>query len=263
MRVTILGCGASRGVPIVGCDCVVCKSDNPRNKRMRVSVFIENNNHNLLIDSSPDLRMQALINNIRKVDAVIYTHSHADHCHGLDDLREYNVMTKKALNVYGDKKTMEEIERRFPYAFLPFDPDRPWLKVSLKSNIIEEWRPFKVGNAEIIPFIQGHGKSYSLGYRINKFAYSTDVNFLSEEAIEILKGIDVWIVDCQQYIKAPTHAHLDLTLEWINIVKPKLAILTHMHHVMEYVKLKSELPDGVEPAYDGMKIDIDNCLICQ
>ena len=257
MKITILGSGASPGVPLIGCDCAICTSSDPKNKRGRVSVQIEHKNTTLLIDTSPDLYQQALANNMRKLDAVLYTHAHADHTHGIDELRSFNHLNDKPLPICGDKATIEEIKHRFDYVFLPLIKKYGWFRACLLDNIITPYTSFSVQDITINPFSQAHGPLHTMGYRIGNFAYSTDVNDFPKESFEMLQGLDVWIVDCLRHEPAPTHAHLDLALEWIEKVKPKRAILTHMNHEFDYNTLKRSLPRGVEPAYDGLIINID------
>lgn len=257
MRVTMLGCGASTGVPVIGCDCPVCISGNPKNKRTRVSIYIEINGVNLLIDSSPDLRQQALRHNIRKVDAVIYTHDHADHTNGLDDLRSFNMLTGEAVQIYSNAGTLDLIKQRFPYAFLPM-AEKIWYRPYLIANLLPD-KPihqFNISGIPITLFEQLHGKVKTLGYRIGNFTYSTDTDGLEESAFEALAGTEIWIVDCLRYTKSYTHSHLERTLGWIERVKPRLAILTHMAHEFDYDTLAAELPPGVVSGYDGMVIEL-------
>jgi phosphoribosyl 1,2-cyclic phosphate phosphodiesterase len=257
MKVTILGCGASTGVPLIGCECSVCTSDNPKNNRLRVSVLIEINGINLLIDTSPDLRQQALNNHIRRVDAVLYTHDHADHTQGLDDLRAFNHLSNKVIPIYSRQRTIASLQQRFSYAFLP-KPENIWLRPCVEPVILPETatHDFTVAGIPVTMFTQNHGKTTSLGYRIGDFAYSTDTNGLPDSALEALHGVKVWIVDCLRYSESFSHSHLELTLGWIRQVKPELAILTHMAHEFDYDILSAELPSGVVPGYDGMVLDM-------
>lgn len=257
MRVTVLGCGSSSGVPMIGCNCAVCTSDNPKNRRTRVSIFIEINGKNLLIDTSPDLREQALKNNIKHVDAILYTHDHADHVHGLDDVRSFNYLSGNALAVYGNEESLNGIRSRFPYAFLP-KPEFVWSRPCLIEHIIPKVPvyAFHAHGVAITAFEQIHGDRKTLGYRIGDFAYSTDTNDLPEDTFKALEGVGVWVVDCLRYKHSPVHATLEKALEWAGRVKPRLAVLTHMSHEMEYETLSKQLPKGVVPGYDGMKIEM-------
>jgi len=256
LKITVLGTGASGGIPIIGCDCGVCKSSNPKNKRSRVSILLESATTKILVDTSPDLREQALQNNITAIDAIIYTHSHADHLHGIDDVRSFNYQKNAAIDAYGDSATLAEIRERFAYTLmLANEYHNGWYRPCLNPLEITAGKAFKVGDIEILPFEQIHGRGKSLGFRFGNFAYSTDVNVMPEQAFESLEGIDIWLVDCLRYLPAPSHSHLERTLQWIERVKPKQAYLTHMHHEFDYDILAKELPSGVFPAYDGLVIE--------
>jgi phosphoribosyl 1,2-cyclic phosphate phosphodiesterase len=256
MKITLLGCGSSSGVPMIGCDCKVCRSDNPKNKRTRVSCLVETDGASLLIDTSPDLRQQALRHDIRRISAVLYTHDHADHTHGIDDLRSFNHLSGDSLPIHTNESTINTLKQRFPYAFLG-KPEYVWSRPSFTPKAFPETpvHQFKAGEVAVTAFEQIHGKHKSLGYRIGNFAYSTDTDALPETAFEALAGIQVWIVDCIRYKKSYGHSWLSQTLEWVARVGPKRAVLTHMSHDFEYDMLKSELPSGVEPGYDGMIIE--------
>jgi phosphoribosyl 1,2-cyclic phosphate phosphodiesterase len=255
MRVTVLGCGWSSGVPIVGCTCAICRSDNPRNRRRRVSILVEEGATRLLVDSSPDLRAQLLDAGVSRLDAVLYTHLHADHVHGIDDLRAINFHIKGPLPAYGSGPTMKAIEARFPYAFGARKPQAPWFAPSLLAREIDG--RFAIGEVEIDVFDQLHGPEVTTGYRFGSVAYSTDVKELPDNAFEKLENLKLWIVDCAGEKPHPTHSHLEQTLAWIERVKPKLAVLTHMSHNLDYDHLRAILPAGVLPAHDGMVIEVD------
>lgn len=257
MKITMLGSGSSSGVPQIGCACETCRSDNPRNKRTRVSVLVETGGKKLLIDTSPDLRQQALANGITAIDAILYTHDHADHIHGIDDVRAFNIAKGDTLKAYADAATTSTLSIRFPYIFKP-KPEKIWYRPSLELIEIptHPLREFKVEGVTVRPVLQGHAATTSLGFRIGNFAYSTDVNEFSEESFSRLEGLDVWIVDCLRYTPSYTHSRLELTLEWIKRLKPKLAVLTHMAHEMEYERLLRELPEGIIPGYDGLVLEI-------
>ncbi len=243
---------------MIGCGCEVCTSDNPKNKRSRVSSWIETRGKSLLIDSSPDLRQQALKHNIRRVDSVLYTHDHADHTHGLDELRSFNYLSDEAIPIYCDRQTYASIYSKFGYAFQEKPP--VWFRPCLTANILEEGDVGKVliQDITVTYFKQLHGKVTTLGYRIGNMAYSTDTDGLPESAFKALEGVEIWIVDCLRYSKSPTHASLEMTLGWIDRVKPKLAILTHMAHEFDYEQLSKELPAGVVAGYDGMAIELED-----
>ena len=258
MRVTMLGCGSSAGVPFIGCHCPVCTSTDPKNNRTRVSLLLVWADKHVLIDTSPDLRQQALREKITKVDAVMYTHDHADHVHGIDELRSFNFLSGEAIAVWGDFRTIELLKNRFAYAFLP-KPDNLWYRPCLEANVLVDKAvgEFELFGQKITYFEQGHGRTKSLGYRIGNFAYSTDTDYISDAGFEALKGVEVWIVDCLRPEPSYSHAHLEMTLGWIHRVKPKRAILTHMNHDFDYETLLKSLPQGVEPGYDGLQFKIE------
>lgn len=256
MRITMLGCGGSAGVPLIGCHCAVCKSENPKNRRTRVSIVVEDKNTRLLVDTSPDLREQALATGLKTVDAILISHAHADHLHGIDDIRSFNYIKNSSIDLYAEKNDLDEIKQRFGYIFRPPVPERGWFRASAVGHAIKANQVMTIGTIPVIAFKQVHGATQTLGFRFGNMAYSTDVNDFPEESFHILKGIDTWIIDCLRYDPAPSHAHLELTLEWIKRIKPRRAILTHMAHELEYETLKKELPKGVEPGYDGMVIEV-------
>lgn len=250
MKVTILGCGTSGGVPRIGNVWGRCDPQNPRNRRRRVSILVESGPTKILVDTSPDLREQCLDADIRHLDAVLYTHDHADHTHGIDDLRGIMHCMGKRLDVYANAATLDVLKSRFDYVF---ESQSGYPAIADAHEITG---PFSVGEIDITPFEQVHGDITSLGFRFGPIAYSTDLNELPEAARETLRGVDLWIVDALRYDPHPTHPHLDLTLEWIADIKPKRALLTHMTWDMDYEELRQRLPEGVEPAYDGLVVEI-------
>lgn len=252
MYVTIFGSGASGGVPLIGCTCPVCTSDNPKNRRSRVSVLIEQDGFRLLIDTSPDLREQCLRHDITTVDAIFYTHAHADHTHGIDDIRALNYHADAPIPVYADGITLAELRQRFGYAFEPPIPEFGWFRPALIAHEIAAPQTVAIGPFSIRLFEQQHGRHPTLGLRIGNFAYSTDTNHLPEDAFSALDGVDTWVVDCLGRSPAPTHAHLTLALEWIARTNPRQAYLTHLSHVFDYEELNSELPSHIQPAWDGL-----------
>lgn len=254
MKITVLGCGSSAGVPVMGPEWGACDPSNPKNRRTRVSILVEHDDTRVLVDTSPDLREQAIAAGLRSVDAVIYTHGHADHSHGIDDLRGFNFYLNGPLDVYADADTLAVLTGRFGYAFENRQAAGPWYRPSLIANQIDG--ELSIGAVDVRPFTQTHGYGTTLGLRFGDFAYSTDVNALSESAFEALAGIDTWLVDCVRYAPSPGHSHLAQTLDWIEQVRPRRAILTHMGIDFDYDRLRDELPDGVEPAYDGMTFTV-------
>ena len=254
MKVTILGCGSSTGVPRVGNDWGACDPDEPRNRRSRCSILVDSGATRLLVDTSPDLRQQLLDTGTDDLDAVAYTHMHADQTHGIDDLRVLFLRKRARLPVYGDAETLAVLRRRFDYIF-ERPSHSPYPPIA-ETYVIEAGVPFEVGDIEVQPFLQEHGNIMSLGMRFGSIAYSNDVSALDEDAFAAIDGVRVWIVDALRHTPHPTHAHLDLALEWIARVKPERAVLTNMHVDMDYQTLRRELPAHVEPGYDGMVIEV-------
>jgi phosphoribosyl 1,2-cyclic phosphate phosphodiesterase len=253
IKITVLGCGSSGGVPTLKYGWGDCDANNPKNHRLRSSVIIEKENTSLLIDTSPDLRCQLLNCGNGKVvpDAVIFTHTHYDHTAGLNELRPLFFGQKKTLHIYATKNDLETIKREFFYLFE--ENDHEIYKTYVEPHIIKD--EFIIKDISGICFEQDHGFSKSLGIRIDNFAYSTDVVYISDENIEKLKGIDVWIVDCLSLKNLkPTHAHLDSVLKWVEKIRPKQTFLTHMGITMDYDTLLRILPENIKPAYDQMRI---------
>lgn len=256
MKVTVLGCGASGGVPLIGGKWGACDPAEPRNRRRRTSILVESGRTAILVDASPDCRAQLLDAGIDHLDAVIFTHAHADHVHGIDDLRWINVAMGRPIPAYATPATLEEIGSRFGYVFAPLDAaaEGSFYKPCLVPTAIDG--PFRIGGLDVVPFVQDHGFSVTTGLRIGRFGYSVDVVRLDEDAFAALAGIDVWIVGCLGRTPHPTHAHVDRALEWIARVGPRRAWLSHMSVALDYRTLLAELPPGVEPAYDGLRIDV-------
>lgn len=268
MRVTVLGCGGSGGVPLLGNDWGKCNPANPRNRRRRVSVLVEIAGHTVLIDASPDLREQLLDANIDRVDAVLFTHDHADHTHGIDDLRFLRrERGAPPLDAWGTADTMASITGRFSYIFRQNEQGSGTLyRPFLAPRTIEG--PFQLGPVPVVPFPQDHGYgTMTTGFRIGGevggdgvrrggMAYSTDAVDLSEDALAELGHLDLWIVDCLRFEPHPTHAHFDKAIAWIERLKPRHAVLTHLNHLTDYDEVARRCPPGVEPGYDGLVITI-------
>lgn len=262
-RLTILGCGPSGGVPRLGPDWGHCEPSNPKNRRRRCAVLVDRfgkkGRTSVLIDTPPDVREQMIEARITHLDGVFYTHDHADHTHGIDDLRMVCYAMKRRVDVYFDKPTRDSIVPRFEYCFA--NKENSGYQPILRSHDIEPGQSVVVeGAGGVISGLaipQVHGDIPSLGFRFGKLAYSPDISSFPEGSLELLQGLDVWIVDALRRTPHPSHFHLKRALEWIEHLKPKRAILTHMTTDLDYDALKRELPDGVEPAYDGMKIEFD------
>ena len=258
MRVTILGCGGSDGVPMLGGpdgrgDWGECDPANPRNRRTRASIHVAAGDVSLLIDTSPDLREQLLANGIGRVTHVAYTHDHADHTHGVNELRRLARDGKRRMPVYADAATLALMRQRFGYAFEA-------ARGSPYPSIVEPHSvdgPFRLGEVDVRPFRQEHGfDQTTLGFRIGDFAYSTDTIGFSDDSFKVLEGLRVWIVDCVGTRRHPTHAWWDLALSWIERLKPARAILTHMGAGLDYETTRRRCPPGVEPGYDGMVVEL-------
>jgi phosphoribosyl 1,2-cyclic phosphate phosphodiesterase len=254
MKVTLLGCGASWGVPAIGPDWGRCDPSDPRNRRRRGSLLVESRGAALLIDTAPDLRQQLLDAGISRLDAVLLTHAHADHLHGIDDLRMVSQLAGHAIPFYASPPALVEADRRFGYAFKPISPGRPIYRPALAPHQIDG--PFTAAGMSVVPFSQSHGYSTTLGFRIGPVGYSTDVVELDDNAFAALAGVKLWIVDCLRREAHPTHSHLAKTLRWIERVGPRRAVLTHMDQSLDYRELMAELPPGVEPGRDGLSINL-------
>lgn len=251
---TILGCGGATGVPSISSGWGACNPDNPKNRRRRPSILVESCGMRLLVDTSPDLREQLLDAGVRHLDAVIYTHGHADHVHGIDDLREVNRAMGGPLPLYAAADVLESIAQRFPYVLGEVAEGQTIYKPMLLPH--EVTGPFAVGAVGVTPFTQDHGYGSTLGLRFGPLAYSTDVVDLDNAAFEVLAGIDTWIVGCLTDHAHPTHADVDKVLGWVERLKPRRTVLTHMSTRLDYDALKARLPAHVEPAYDGLMIEV-------
>ena len=252
MKVTILGCGTSSGVPRVGNDWGQCDPSEPKNRRRRVSILVEHEGTRILVDTGPDLREQLLDADVSDVDAVIWTHDHADHCHGIDDLRQLYHARGAAVPGYARQETLETLLLRFGYAFEGKGGYPPVAEARLLPDELT------VGSIRVRVTDQPHGAISSAGLRFEaagkSIVYSTDVNGLTEDMVDLFAGTDVWILDALRRRPHPSHAHLAEALGWTQIVNPGRTILTHMDQSMDYATLVAELPAGVEPGYDGLEI---------
>lgn len=254
MKVTVLGCGTSTGVPVIGCKCHVCLSDDLWNKRTRSSVLVTVKNKNLLIDTSTDLKHQAIANDIMRIDAVLYTHSHADHIHGIDDLRSFNSLQKKqAIDCYGDEKTINRIKEGFSYIFTDNKADG-W-KPHLRAHVIDN-EPFYVQSITVMPLKVEHGPWTILGYRIGDFAYITDCSFVPPETMEKLKGVKVLIIDALRHKKHSTHYTVKEAVSTVEELKVEKAFLTHLGHDLDYKQENEKLPSHIRLAHDGLVVEI-------
>lgn len=252
MKVTILGCGSSGGVPLVTGDWGTCDSRNPKNRRKRASIHININGTSLVVDTGADFRQQMLDYSIQQIDAVLYTHAHADHIFGLDDLRHFCFKQMQSIPIYAEQETMDYLEKSFSYAIkAPASPYHSFVVPNIFTS-----SPFKVLDVEIIPIKLDHTVMTSWGFRIGNFAYCTDFKRIEAGELTKLFNLDLFIVDCLMFEDHKTHVKFDETMETIDKIKPKRSILTHMNQFMDYDVALSRCPKGVEPGYDGMILTI-------
>lgn len=254
MKILFLGTGTSTGVPSLCCDCEVCRSDDPRNKRLRASALILNNGHHTLIDTSTDLRQQCLLYKVKEIHSVLYTHSHADHVHGIDELRSFNYFNQTKIPCYGREETLSAIRRNFSYIFDGSAQKGGGLPQLSLHQVGDE--PFSLGGTTITPLEIIHGRLMITGYKLNNAAYITDASGIPDETREKLKGLDLLILNSLGFKPHPTHFCLEEALAEVEKIKPKRAILTHINHAYDFEKVNAGLPENVELAYDGMEIEL-------
>lgn len=252
MQLTVLGCGSSGGTPVIGCDCATCASPDPRNRRTRSSaVIFTPDGQALLIDTGPDLRQQALRENLRRVDAVLYTHTHADHVHGIDDLRGFCQLQRQRIPLYGSAECMANIAGRFGYTLRA--TEGYWDLPVLSANPVDT--PFEACGVTVTPIPALHGHSSIYGYRIGNIAYLTDVSEIPPASLELLHGLEILLLDCLRYKPHHTHINLEQSLRYASLINARNTYLIHMTHEMEYGELSARLPPGVHVAYDGLRLD--------
>ncbi len=260
----ILGCGSSPGVPRIGGDWGVCNPLDPRNRRRRASMLVTRRDAatgattRVLIDTGPDMREQMLDAGIDWVDGVVYTHPHADHIHGIDDLRSFVINRHRLVDIYADDSTYARLLQAFDYCFIT--PPGSSYPPILRRHMIEAGRAFTIdgpgGPIELLPFTQVHGEIQSLGFRIGDVAYSSDVSALDDRATPYLSGLKVWILDALRYKPHPSHFSVEEAVSWIDRMQPSRAILTHMHIDLDYAELAAKLRAGIEPAFDGLEFTV-------
>ncbi|MFM1910862.1 MAG: Beta-lactamase domain protein [Pseudomonadota bacterium] len=252
MQLTMLGVGSSAGTPVVGCQCATCLSVNPKNKRLRCSAAITTDNGEvILIDTGPDLRAQALRAGLNRADAVLYTHTHADHLHGIDDLRAFCQVQKKQIPLYGKPDAMQHIQAKFGYAIR--EAGDFWDLPVLSLNPITD--PFEVLGIKITPIPVRHGYSDILGYRIGNMAYLTDLSDIPETSLALLHGLEVLMLDCLRYQPHYTHINVEQSIAYAGLINARNSYFIHMTHDLEYEKLSAELPDDMYVAYDGLNLN--------
>jgi phosphoribosyl 1,2-cyclic phosphate phosphodiesterase len=252
MKLTFLGTGTSTGVPSIGCECETCTSEDPRDKRLRVSILIEHGGQSVLVDTSSDFRQQALRYGLKRLDAVLITHCHADHIFGLDDIRPLNFRFG-ALGVYANERAWVDIRRIFTYIFEPshFGGGLPQV---IPHVVLPEASFCLSADLTVTPLEVIHGRLPVMAYRFNDFAYATDLSEIPESTIEAMRDLDVLALDCLRFARHPTHLWLDKALEYVAELKPKRTFLTHIAHDVMHERDSARLPDGVQWAYDGLEV---------
>jgi phosphoribosyl 1,2-cyclic phosphate phosphodiesterase len=257
VKLTFLGTGTSFGVPQIGCGCAVCRSDDPRDRRTRVGALVESRSLRLLIDTPPELRLQLIAAGVDHVDAVLFTHDHADHTHGIDDVRSISVRRDGALPMYGPPETLDALARRFPYIF---DADLKPLPGTSKpegfAHPIAAGVPVRIGHLDVLPVEVPHGRVRVYGYRIGPIAYITDAKSLPDDAVERLRGVDLLVINALFWTAHPTHLAIGEAVEAAERVGAKRTYLTHLTHETSHAELAEALPKGVLPAYDGLTVEV-------
>jgi phosphoribosyl 1,2-cyclic phosphate phosphodiesterase len=266
LALTILGCGSSGGVPRVAQGWGACDPNNPRNRRRRCSVLVERSDRSeggaktsVLVDTSPDLREQLLDAGVERLDSVLMTHSHADHTHGMDDLRPLVIAMRKRIDIHMDEATSQAVRPAFAYLFE--SPEGSLYPPLLNERRLVSGRPIQIegqgGRIEALPFLLEHGEIPALGLRFGALAYTPDLNAIPPASLQFLEGLDTWIIDGLRYKPHPTHLSVDEALAWVEKMRPRRAIITNLHTDLDYEELSQRLPGNVTPAYDGMRIDLD------
>jgi phosphoribosyl 1,2-cyclic phosphate phosphodiesterase len=253
LRLTVLGSGTSMGVPTLGCHCAVCKSADPHDQRTRPSILLAGGGHNVVIDTTPDFRFQAMRAGIDRLDAVVYTHGHADHILGLDDIRPFNLKQRGAVPIYASPDTLAILRRQFAYIFEDAQPGATVPLIDLHT--IDG--PFDLFGARYVPIPAMHGTQPVLGFRIGKMAYLTDFSQVPEASKTLLRGLDDFILDALRYVPHPTHSNVEQSLALIAELKPKRAWFTHICHDLGHEAANARLPEHVRLAYDGLQMEVE------
>jgi phosphoribosyl 1,2-cyclic phosphate phosphodiesterase len=256
LKITVLGSGTSMGVPTIGCDCDVCNSSDPRDNRLRPSVLVTRNGRNILIDTTPDFRIQALRARIRRVDAILFTHEHADHLMGLDDVRPFNFRQRENIPIFAAPETMAVIRRSFHYIFDGQDKESNVPRLACREL---DGRPFELFGEQVIPVPVLHGSATIYGFRLGAAAYLTDHSEVPEESFPLLQGLDVLFLDALRYKPHPTHSTVDRSLETARRLGARRVFFTHICHDLAHARAETRLPPHVRLAYDGLEIDVEEC----
>jgi phosphoribosyl 1,2-cyclic phosphate phosphodiesterase len=253
VKITVLGSGTSHGVPMIGCECRVCTSSDPRDTRSRPSIVVGIGGRNILIDTSPELRLQLVANHIFHIDSVLYTHEHADHMHGVDDLRRFNERIGGPVPVYGAPRVLHDLRERFPYIFAHqfVGGGIPALELHLIDG------PFELYGQTILPVPVWHGNTPVLAFRFGRFAYVTDTNNIPEESMGMLEGLDTLILDALRAEPHPTHFNFAQALEIVRRLRPRRTYFTHLTHTTLHAEVEPTLPEHVFLAYDGLRLEVD------
>jgi phosphoribosyl 1,2-cyclic phosphate phosphodiesterase len=249
VRLTVLGSGTSHGIPMIGCDCAVCRSDDPRDRRTRTSVVFSYDGYHLLVDTPPELRLQCVACGIRRVDAIVFTHCHADHIAGLDDVRRFNWIQGGSITLYGDALTLACVRQMFSYAFVE-DPDYPSAKPELDTVVLDG--PLELGGRRVVPIPLRHGALPVLGFRVGDIAYCTDCNFIPDGSRELLRDLDILILDAVRRRPHATHFNIAQAVEQACQIGARRTYFTHIAHELKHAETNAELPAGMELAYDGL-----------
>ena len=254
MKIRFFGTGTSHGIPVIGCDCDTCQSTNPKNTRYRTCVNVLVEGLSLLIDVSPEFRLQALKFKLQQIDAILFTHAHSDHCSGLDDIRRYNELQESSIPVYGNTETLLELQRKFSYIFRQTQEGGGKPKITLAET--QNYQEFSLGGVSILPIPVLHGGLEILGYRIGKFAFITDVTEIPEQTFAALQDLDVLVLDALRHRPHPTHFTLQQAIRASERIAAKKTYFTHMSHELEHEETEKSLPESMYLSYDGLCLEI-------